>query len=287
MSRRTGRPAGPLGPAFTLIELLVVISIVALLIAILLPALGKARQSAQTTQCLSSVRGLTQLLMIYCADNRDWIPTTWSAHVPSGNPNARSWMTRLVAGGYLKPWSGGTTINGSWRPDTAAGDARLCPAMPSGVGTDQNYPPDNFSHYQTAYEVSPYSNNGGASYQNDLAPLRTHDVLKPGHTVAIYDAAADLVTDGFPMVNSGYYLNDAGLSHLPTFRWAPGLNNQGLAFSKATWRHNLDTANFAFLDGHAQSRKWDPNCSYSMPYGPYYGGFGQLLGPLRGKPYDR
>ena len=60
--------------AFTLIELLVVISIIALLIAILLPALGAARQSAIKTQCLSQVRSLGQATFTYMADNKGKIP---------------------------------------------------------------------------------------------------------------------------------------------------------------------------------------------------------------------
>jgi len=55
---------------FTLIELLVVISIIALLIAILLPALGRARDSARDMQCLANQRGFGQSYAAHVADNR-------------------------------------------------------------------------------------------------------------------------------------------------------------------------------------------------------------------------
>jgi len=59
---------------FTLIELLVVISIISLLVAILLPSLKKARETAVSLQCLNLVRQLGFKFENYYLHNKDKFP---------------------------------------------------------------------------------------------------------------------------------------------------------------------------------------------------------------------
>ena len=70
------------GRAFGLVEMLVTIAVIALLLGMLLPALGRARESANRAKCLSNLRQLAFAFTAYLNDNKGRFPR------PAQNDNA-------------------------------------------------------------------------------------------------------------------------------------------------------------------------------------------------------
>ena len=162
----------PLG-GFTLVELLVVIAIIAVLMAILLPALNRAREQGKRAVCLNNVHTLTLAWMMYCDENDERLPRAytdkdgWIQDIPGYrfNPEKapRDMQLKALRDGKLFPYLRTT-------------DIFRCPVAKK----------DEFRTYSI-----PHAMNGGASDGGKIIRRRTEFTHHASRIVFLDDFVRD------------------------------------------------------------------------------------------------
>jgi prepilin-type N-terminal cleavage/methylation domain-containing protein len=125
--------------AFTLIELLVVIAIIGILSSLLLPALGRAKESGRKISCVSNLRQVNLAVRLYTEDASDSFPVSPN---PNPYPNGIGAFYKELVKGYA----------GLTGPLTNTDKIFVCPSDPT-IHTTLSHA---FTSYTfNGYEVDP------------------------------------------------------------------------------------------------------------------------------------
>ncbi len=232
---------------FTLIELLVVIGIIAILAAILLPALGRARQQALSVQCVNNLRQLFLANTMYANENGG----RYCAAAPDIN----------VGFGGRTRWHGvRATADNTTDFDPKKGplseylpDARVkeCPVFTEFRRSGEV--PNAFESGTGGYGYNK-AYIGGTDYLNPFpescrATTLDGRVGNPGETIMFADAA---------MPQEGYLVEYSFVEppYFPTVGNPHGEADWGFSSPSIHFRHN-GRANILWCDGHITSEKWE------------------------------
>lgn len=212
---------------FTLVELLVVIGIIAILIAMLLPALNKARESAKTVACASNMRQIGLLLTMYASEFQGTYPLAKRQVPADGYPY---WLTELQDAGL-------TTSSGvvSYTPGntnlTAAAQAKLyCPS-----NIEQSVVVGGMKFFGFSYAMPLTGGDprgiGGNNWGNPLVYTRVSQVRHAAQTIALLESrhGSYACLGNWEVTNYAYFDIHSGGS------------------------------NVLFVDGHVEYRLYDKN----------------------------
>ena len=249
-----------LRPGFTLVELLVVIAIIGILIAMLLPAIQAARESARRANCSSNLKQIGLAILTYSDRNSEQIPPAQS--------NRHGWLAFMWPVMEQAPLYAEVQFNRDFADNTVAstvglqrtnstlhqefrGDVYICPTRgfrQSGWGTAQavDYLPVGVTYRASDWPGSGHQYIGTA---NPSQPYLNGPIVGPAREANVTDSAGNIRRDIVSKVSIGSvtdgmtYTAFAGEKHLPPqlagttvndYPWSPG----SLGYNAAYWHSN-------------------------------------------------
>ena len=236
------RGGPPRNEGFTLIELLVVIAIISVLIALLLPALDRAKAEAQAIACASQQKQFGLAFRVYGDDNEDAFPQ-FADNYPSWGVD---WFQ--VTAQYVGQYS-----------NALASHARLCPTGQAGVGVhyggfNDRTPPNAPILYASQgnppqfYPVFRFSHvNYPTTWMMLLDTSINHNFI---YSIGAWHPSLDTDGDGLDDTHPG----------------AARFIHAGAQYNGGRPRIHRDSSNMTLVDGHVERVAYvdflDPNSNF-------------------------
>jgi len=265
---------------FTLVELLVVIGIIALLISILLPALNKAKRSANNVQCMSNMRQIAMAMLGYSNANHGILIPMRITAATTAYPYGFYWANELVNEHYitapnavLSPTVANLNQNSAFRCPEGTADMHLSLSAIGGAGEEPSYPADvkNNVGYVDPAATDPATGTldfgiatwyvpvcGGTGTSNQY-PTPTTSVSRVTPFVWL-ESDADVANPLYHRTLSQIYKGSemVMLVEANQYNWIKKSTTTGVhLLNRLAARHGQKTndgtnayANFAFFDGH-------------------------------------
>ena len=210
--------------AYTLVELLIVVGIIACLVAVILPTIGRARDSAKSVGCLSGLRQMAIAARSYAVSYKGVYPIAYYQGSRGSATYYYAWDLTTID----SPGQPAKVVPGLLWEGQGVERVQQCPSFEGAA----NWLTDPYTgyNYNTSYI-------GHGEWEADPVPARAAAVRDPANTALFGDGEWSGGANKFmraPFANPG----DSTFSG----RWS---GTQG-------FRH-LGRTNVAFCDGHAES----------------------------------
>lgn len=231
---------------FTLIELLVVIAIIAILASMLLPALSKAREKAETISCVSNLKQFGMANIMYSNDNKNYIVPAYGCHTDSS--------------GRVMPYDSSSTTTRTparWFSDLFqyVGDVKVyeCPsANPAAkymLRIDTSKTTNDMLSYIANYGVHRQDNDTAR-----IVAIKMNRVTKPSGTVSL--------ADNRESTNNGTASHGCFAGNVSS-----PYPEETTTSRVGTHRHG-GSANYLFIDAHVEGIKGEQMIASRTTYWP-------------------